>query len=194
MWTARQSFSDEEIFKLAQVIGVPEPTIELTTQLQAAAEGYFFASMVDRDPKRAEKRNSLKRIAKLSKELHDAFGKLDAHTVHFISGPLIPDLSLLPVLQARIENALSKIPRKGGESKQARKIFVRDLAEIWCEVKGGPPTRRVSVSDDPRRDHREYGPFFDFVNLALEFIDPPAVTGVSNDIKHVIQAMGKNTG
>jgi hypothetical protein len=86
------------------------------------------------------------------------------------------------------ERLAESIIQGGGEPKSARRGLVQDLADIYYDASGKPPTRRhdpIGVKD--------YGPFLDFVRATLQLIDPGAVKGVEHDIRTVVSIWQKPT-
>jgi hypothetical protein len=74
-----------------------------------------------------------------------------------------------------------------------RREAVRELAEIWKRITGNKPTRRVHKGDHATKAGRPYGPFFEFVSLALRPIfgvEPE--TGIDADIRRVCASMEKS--
>lgn len=179
-------FGPDDLAHLAEKLGLTDMPDDLAELLQEEAQGYQFAAMVDRDPSRSERRQALKNIAELARNLSAAFQDLDAPTSKGLNAPIGPDE--LGMLADRAKESAGRIPNKGGDPKLARRIFVEGLAAIYEEVTNQEP----SLSYDPKKGGY-YSPFRDFVKAALQPLDPYASQGVEGDIGKVLRSRTKSS-
>jgi len=155
-----------------------EDESEVTGAIEDLSHAIYSALLVfrqvDRLASEAKQRQTLRRLSKVRKPTMALLDQQDARVENRIASHL-PKRVELPKgsepspgqIKAAIAAALISLgPKKEGRSRGtlslAQRQFALGLAVVWVNYRGLPPTRRYDFYKK-----KEYGPFFDFVELML---------------------------
>ena len=106
---------------------------------------------------------------------------------------LIDDREALPAIDAddldnlaeAAEEAANRIPMGGANPRQARKVFVAKLGEIYLAATGECPTLGRRLTGEPS------GRFFEFVEAALRPLNRHTLSGLDHVVSAVVKSMAK---
>lgn len=184
-------YEPKQLQKLANILDVPKLDENIAERLQVAANNFTLFLQLEPGevpggrwlPPLAgvkEQRKALRRIRDAANELIAAQqdqrlrGLMTEHKL-----PLIAE-ERLSFLSQSAGDAADQLPISGRSRKEARRIFVRELAMIYFEVIEGPPTRSTKPGNEPS------SLFSEFAEAAIEVIHPPSTQGLDAVIKEVI--------
>lgn len=176
----------DDFRQFAGIIGVSELSPECAKRMQSAALGYWLLAEIDKDrPTRSEYRKALNRITKATINMKEA---LESRACMLIEGlealPAI-DADVLDDLAEAAQEAADRIPKGGANPKQARKVFVQYLGDIYLSATGKRPTFSRNLDGDPSSR------FFEFVEAALSPLNAHAISGLEHDVRAVVKSMAK---
>lgn len=187
--TGEPIYGPDDLRKFAKIIG-RSLTTEQIERLERAAWEYRFQAELklksgpDDDwsrilPSRSELRKALRRVAKDAQALKRT---LRDQATLFIGrdGRLEFDTQSLDELTEAADLAATQISSAGPDPKEARRTFVRDLADIYEDA----AQRRATRRHDPISG-LDCGPFLEFAQAALKPLNASALTGLDHVVREV---------
>lgn len=172
-------------------------------EIQAAAEDYRVELLLRKEmPKAAQVNEELRNLSKSIRKVLDASEDLDELTLDAIQiwanglsgGTTLNDVMVwrgeLLLLALELEETADENSKSGQPRKEARRRFVKLLAEIWEEVHGEWPKRHHGF-DTYNAAHEERGQFLEFVRACIAPVKSSSLRGVEGDVRYVT-SLGKN--
>jgi hypothetical protein len=173
-------YTATELKTIAKSIGHTRLAEDVAERLQVAVEAYQWGSLWDDriflSSTNKGRRMQFNRIVELCKngatnaEIEEAWRELDGFAIRLL-GPV--DKTDHEKLRAAAECAARKTPKRGPDARRARRQFVGKLVGIYELLSKKRASRIV--------DCGEYGPFLEFVRVALTPFK--AAIGCEADIK-----------
>lgn len=187
--SASNDFSDEDIDRLAVLIGVTASwQSEFSQRMRRAARVHWFLRATD-DLRASKKdlRNQLDKIARASSNLENllvqyeemwAEGRIDTSVYRSAASDLAALATTLKI----------EVPGSGPWPRTARHRFAYDLGVLFRDVRGRRPTLARSVDRG-----KMSGLFYEFVEQALLCLNCPHETqGLETDVRRVVEALRRD--